>query len=739
MPLADYKIAVRILAVNGVSAVVRQIAKDMIGLGTSVDAIGTKFGRWRIAILGMGALVGTLDIALARAGDKIVQQQRLLRASGVPAGQVAGATGVAEQTSIAIPGTTTAGNLHLQRELYTALGSLDLANQALPLVAKNVAALAMAHLPGPENTIALLKALDLFGAGIRGGRFDPQEFARNFQFLTQLQIMTSGLLPPNMMMRIAQLGGFAAQMGGNPREFLIDMLSGFLQLGTRAGSGLAQVANQLIGGQATRKTVFGLEQYGLVSRGGIVDEAGHYAIKPGALLGYQDLLQHGIQFWFQRDLIPVLRAHGATSAAQIIAAVEQIFGSVRAQRLVLAYTTPAGALMSQREIQLAIQAQSGQPYEQLAKTFEGSLYILRHSLSNFFQILGQPNVTPTVRFLNSISDVIQQMTSFAVKNPAVMSELGKVIFALSAALTALGGFAVVTALISLAGPGGLIFALAAAIAALGAAFGQWSPRVLGMVMGVGTGAAIGAGIGSVVPGIGTAAGAVAGGLIGGLAGAIGTGLLSQPANANIRGIIDKAAIQYGIPVQLLERLAVVESHLNPKAVGPKNPITGLRALGLMQLEPMTGQLMGVKNPFDPTESALGGAHYLANMLKEFHGNWAEALAAYNWGPGNVEQAIKIGGARWLSLAPTETQQYVGALLPYTVASKNAPQTAATPSPLSSDPGPLHVILDNGQDLAAGVTKVQARELQRNPSGPTGHNPSRGFYPPGISQTPIMLP
>src|SRR5690625_4464739 len=46
------------------------------------------------------------------------------------------------------------------------------------------------------------------------------------------------------------------------------------------------------------------------------------------------------------------------------------------------------------------------------------------------------------------------------------------------------------------------------------------------------------------------------------------------------------------------------------------------------------------------------------MVKEFDGELSKALAAYNWGPGNVNRAIKEHGTQWLAYAPEETRAYV---------------------------------------------------------------------------------
>ena len=69
---------------------------------------------------------------------------------------------------------------------------------------------------------------------------------------------------------------------------------------------------------------------------------------------------------------------------------------------------------------------------------------------------------------------------------------------------------------------------------------------------------------------------------------------------------------------------------------------------------------GVKPAADdsPEERARVGRDYLAAMVREYDGDVSKALAAYNWGPGNLDEAVKEHGPNWLQAAPQETRSYV---------------------------------------------------------------------------------
>lgn len=110
------------------------------------------------------------------------------------------------------------------------------------------------------------------------------------------------------------------------------------------------------------------------------------------------------------------------------------------------------------------------------------------------------------------------------------------------------------------------------------------------------------------------------------------------------GLLYEAACRHGVPFQILRRMAHTESTNNPYAVSPKG------ARGLMQLMPATARQLGVTNPNDPRQSAMGAARYLRTLIDEF-GDLRLAVAAYNAGPGNVR--------RYRGIPPfAETRNYV---------------------------------------------------------------------------------
>lgn len=114
--------------------------------------------------------------------------------------------------------------------------------------------------------------------------------------------------------------------------------------------------------------------------------------------------------------------------------------------------------------------------------------------------------------------------------------------------------------------------------------------------------------------------------------------------------IQEASQTFGVERNLIRAVIRAESDFNPRAKSAAG------AVGLMQLLPPTATDMGVTDLYDPRENIRGGTQYLGMLLDRYGGNIERALAAYNWGPGNIERAPYR--------LPGETRKYIQRVLSY---------------------------------------------------------------------------
>lgn len=124
---------------------------------------------------------------------------------------------------------------------------------------------------------------------------------------------------------------------------------------------------------------------------------------------------------------------------------------------------------------------------------------------------------------------------------------------------------------------------------------------------------------------------------------------AKPYLASIR----QAEQNHQMPENLLARLIYQESRYRKDIITGKT-VSSAGAMGIAQIVPKWHPNV---DPLNPEQSIHYAAKYLSQLQKQF-GDWPTALAAYNWGPGNVSKAQKRHGRSWLDKAPRETQNYV---------------------------------------------------------------------------------
>lgn len=116
-------------------------------------------------------------------------------------------------------------------------------------------------------------------------------------------------------------------------------------------------------------------------------------------------------------------------------------------------------------------------------------------------------------------------------------------------------------------------------------------------------------------------------------------------------IIKEASEKFGVDSKIIKSVILAESSAKENAISKAN------AKGLMQLIDATAEYLGVNNIWDPKENIMGGAKYLAELLRRYNGDLPSALAGYNAGPDNVD--------KYNGVPPfLETQTYVKRVMGY---------------------------------------------------------------------------
>lgn len=117
--------------------------------------------------------------------------------------------------------------------------------------------------------------------------------------------------------------------------------------------------------------------------------------------------------------------------------------------------------------------------------------------------------------------------------------------------------------------------------------------------------------------------------------AVGQEPPAGPGALDLQALFAVVGEMYGVDPSLLASIAAVESDNRSGAVSPAG------AMGLMQLMPSTARQFQVDDAFDPIQSVLGAARFLADLKREQQADSLSDLprliAAYNAGEGAVER------------------------------------------------------------------------------------------------------
>lgn len=206
-----------------------------------------------------------------------------------------------------------------------------------------------------------------------------------------------------------------------------------------------------------------------------------------------------------------------------------------------------------------------------------------------------------------------------------------------------------------------------------------------------------------------------------------------------------AAKKYGIDPHVFLAQINQESGFNPDARSPAG------AEGIAQFEPGTAAGLGI-NPWDPVQALDAAAKYMANSLRQYGGDYAKALAAYNAGGGTVNAAIARGGKNWIAYLPAETQNYIRIILgargkPPPTLPTQAPPPTGKPQPVSPtvvpgghpagilEPHTTHHVDLFGQPYALSVPRQITKPVIHAPlANPKQHAPAANPKPSAKKQS-----
>jgi membrane-bound lytic murein transglycosylase D len=201
--------------------------------------------------------------------------------------------------------------------------------------------------------------------------------------------------------------------------------------------------------------------------------------------------------------------------------------------------------------------------------------------------------------------------------------------------------------------------------------------------------------------------------------------MTERSNKYLHHIVEEIEARK-MPMELA-LLPFIESAFNPQAV------SSARASGMWQFMPATGKSFDLKqNAFrddrrDVQASTRAALDYLERLHKMF-GDWHLALAAYNWGEGNVGKAIARNKRAGLPTGytdlnmPMETRMYVPKLQAMKNIVGNPPQYSVVLPSIPNHPYFQSVPLPRDMDVSVIAKLADISEQDFKALNPSAHRP-----------------
>ena len=324
---SPYDIAIKLSAENAVSPVIALIAKDLLGLGSSVKELEKAFGRMGLglktaigaAVVGAAAFEGVRAVLdLANHGEKLIHQQNIMLRNGQSLADVYNLTADAfERITKDVPTATGADALRTMTEMRTVLGATPSIEQTE--FALKIDAL-MSNLKGETVEGAgysIWRALEMKGLTAS----DPEAASKLASTMAQIASTSPGKLTPEAYAAFAKRGG-AAWMAASPHliagagSVLIGDMGG-----DTAGTAYSTFYNSVMGAaQMSRQQLEAYRAAGLIDEGKVhkIKGSSNMQMDPGAIKGVLEY-SHDLDEWVANVMAP-----GFHAAAKKIAEKEGI-------------------------------------------------------------------------------------------------------------------------------------------------------------------------------------------------------------------------------------------------------------------------------------------------------------------------------------------------------------------------------------------------------------------------------
>ena len=473
--MEHYKIGIQILMRDGVSPVLSHLSTKLLGVHKSVKDIEGGFNRWKVALMGAGAVMAGGAILgglskIAAKGSELLNQQNQMARLGIAQSKIAAMTAnYYASVAKAVPTSTVEEYLATVKELRAVLGSTGEAEQFAPRALMFDALLS--NVMGKKvhgELYRLLRAGELKGIAT-----DPAKLNDLIQQAYSYIAAFGGKLTAGMIQNLAVRGG-TAWMNADLKKAFGPMAVLAAEMGASGGGGnsspgvvLYQLQQLMMGAHTLSKQQFNvLRSLGLIDASKVKATGfggSRYQLAPGAIVGS---LQYAgnVPGWAKNVVWPALMkaSHGDDKMLQLLLA--KIAPTTNMAKAIELFGNPEFLKQQMKDLGLAGKADKLLPaYGSFtANNPKGVREAFENQWQSMLTAIGAPLMKAALPVMREITAVFTKIGQLAISHPTALKIVAEGIAALGIAVAGAGIAAVIAAI----GVGGWI---AGGLLALGGA------------------------------------------------------------------------------------------------------------------------------------------------------------------------------------------------------------------------------------------------------------------------------
>ena len=424
------------------------LLRDLGKVHVATEKLKTQFGALRTAAIGFGAVV-VGGIALKGLFDLTKQAEKLNHelvkiktGAGLNDTQVADTGSLAWRMTKEVPGTTVAGNVAAQRELFGVFGQMPEVQEVLKQVLQGNQAVSNFTDDPTDLAKVAVRALEIRGQIGKDGKIDPQKFATEFDSMVRAIVASEGLLKPRDFLQTIQQGGPAIR-AMNADEFWGFMPAAMNAMGSsKSGTAVMSLFQQMVGHVVAGKRVAeAMQAAGFLKPGSWkVERGGHVVMAPDALVDQKDFQTNPFT-WLHAHLQQLHQMKGGDDI------IQQIFQlSSRQTTARLLSDIDANWPVFQNEFHRQQRVPNVEQLNKIQNEADLSKNIANFQAAwdNLMTALGAQGVPVAINFLHTLTDGITLLTQAALAHPEAAKALLELAAGLSA-ITVIGGTVMVVA------------------------------------------------------------------------------------------------------------------------------------------------------------------------------------------------------------------------------------------------------------------------------------------------------